>query len=714
MWFPNFAVERSVAKNLSLVFEVADKSGEHHGSIIIKQSRCQYYDSLDNHRNRHFTLLEQFQVPGYISSLEERGWRAVPKEEFSSTKRTRERGWFMVLESDSDHYTPEVTVLNDIHKNDLYKHLVKLMPFRWLAEEMFLDEYRESLGSKRKKRDDDVRGNLRWDVGRTGLNSTDSTTLPGIYAPGLITKNRSKRGQHSNETREDTMVRVGLITIAIADLVANYHPNKNWDIAKKPFSTSRDRAEKFALKPSEEVHSRLLRDGLRRYRVCSEATSIVGTGETLDMKIKKTEPHRDAGNADNDTGNRWSTYNRCPTMVCLVDMTYSAPGEPVVVNTGRVCANAYCKASVSQSLQKMDRWKEVLNLVKKWSKSNENSGKSTGMYKMYEKFQEPPADEVAADGTWTYDADANKDCFYSLFVNEILWVAEQEGHRDLALMIEALQLMPFTPSPNKFREGIRGGYERFARERAEVNAGRKPVSEMRNLILHCVKHLKETGDRRVGGGDNCRYQGQGKDLDERDTIFQSVANLQTAIKLANKIKSTRFIVNRMKKVVSDGGVYGVGPFHAQQLIDVATKVGLITDLSHVENVCISGTTETAKRLRDDYGVTDKEIMGLSLYIGKELGRSPSEVENMLCEALRSKYNDLHVTRDVFARGHSLYQVREGYVVSVTCRGSVSKRTFPRATVKTGGTYGEEWWTGGWQRSINDVEAILKKSKAELQ
>jgi len=141
MWFPNFAVERSVAKNLSLVFEVADKSGEHHGSIIIKQSRCQYYDSLDNHRNRHFTLLEQFQVPGYISSLEERGWRAVPKEEFSSTKRTRERGWFMVLESDSDHYTPEVTVLNDIHKNDLYKHLVKLMPFRWLAEEMFLDEY---------------------------------------------------------------------------------------------------------------------------------------------------------------------------------------------------------------------------------------------------------------------------------------------------------------------------------------------------------------------------------------------------------------------------------------------------------------------------------------------------------------------------------------------------------------------------------------------
>lgn len=87
---------------------------------------------------------------------------------------------------------------------------------------------------------------------------------------------------------------------------------------------------------------------------------------------------------------------------------------------------------------------------------------------------------------------------------------------------------------------------------------------------------------------------------------------------------------------------------------------------------------------------------------------------MLCEAIRSKYNDLHVTRDVFARGHSLYQVREGYVVSVTCRGSVSKRTFLRATVKTGGTYGEEWWTGGWQRSINDVEAILKKSKAELQ
>jgi len=700
MRFRNRAVNDSIAKNINLVFEITDKKGLHRGSIIIKQSTCQYYDTLDNHRNKHFTLLEQFQVPAYIGSLEYKGFKKIRTKDISQTSRPDY--WYMVLHSYRDYYAPEVTVLNNIHRNPLLKDLVNAIPFQWIGEEMFVREYKSLMKSKRKP-SHDIRGNLRWDEGRTGVCSTDDTVFPGMNVPAKMTKNRSQPGEKEGESRADVIHAVGFVVNEIADTISRFHPHKEWTIARKPFSESDDRAAMFSVKASPTVNAMLAGKGIKTYRECFEALSIIGTGETVDRKVKKTEEHTDKDNAHDDEG-KWPTYNRCPTVVRLVDMKYSDPGKHVVVNTGRVCANIYCKSAVSQSMERYEKWNDILDLIKEWQLEARHR-KTSSTDDMRRKFKPPKTGSV--DGTWTYDADSNKDCFYSLFVNEILEVAKKEGHRDEALMIEALSLMPFTPSPNRFRDGIQNGYKSFVKERSEAEM-KKSKAPLSNLLEHCVRYL-ETLPGGVGGGENSRYRAQGVKLKKRDTIFQSLANLRTAIQLANVLDDTDWIVRRMAKPVPSGGVYGVGRFHAQQIIDVAVKVGLIRKCVHLEKVCISGSTHTAEVLREKFDVDiEKDIMGLSVFLGKKLRKSPSEVENMLCEAIRWRYRrGMATKKDVFVRGHELFVVKDGQVVSFSSKGCSTIHTFAVPSIQKRRKYGEKWWTGGWQRACNDVDLLLK-------
>ena len=233
------------------------------------------------------------------------------------------------------------------------------------------------------------------------------------------------------------------------------------------------------------------------------------------------------------------------------------------------------------------------------------------------------------------------------------------------------------------------------------------VVDEKNLE-HCVRYL-ETLPGGVGGGENSRYRAQGVKLKKRDTIFQSLANLRTAIQLANVLDDTDWIVWRMAKPVPSGGVYGVGRFHAQQIINVAVNVGLIRKCVHLEKVCISGSTHTAEVLREKFDVDiEKDIMGLSVFLGKKLRKSPSEVENMLCEAIRWRYRrGMATKKDVFVRGHELFVVKDGQVVSFSSKGCSTIHTFAVPSIQKRRKYGEKWWTGGWQRACNDVDLLLK-------
>ena len=85
--------------------------------------------------------------------------------------------------------------------------------------------------------------------------------------------------------------------------------------------------------------------------------------------------------------------------------------------------------------------------------------------------------------------------------------------------------------------------------------------------------------------------------------IQSIQNLDAAIKMADAGKaSTKRIINKLKGSVKSGGVYGVGPFYAQVLINLATKLGLNRDHMHALHITLSPSTATFKRLKSVYHV----------------------------------------------------------------------------------------------------------------
>ena len=100
-------------------------------------------------------------------------------------------------------------------------------------------------------------------------------------------------------------------------------------------------------------------------------------------------------------------------------------------------------------------------------------------------------------------------------------------------------------------------------------------------------------DDSVAAGHEPRCQPHLKaEISQRQAI-QSIQNLNAAMKMADSGEfSTKRIINKLKGSVESGGVYGVGPFYAQVLINLASKLGLIRDHRHVTHVTVSPSTTT--------------------------------------------------------------------------------------------------------------------------
>ena len=55
----------------------------------------------------------------------------------------------------------------------------------------------------------------------------------------------------------------------------------------------------------------------------------------------------------------------------------------------------------------------------------------------------------------------------------------------------------------------------------------------------------------------------------------SCRNLDTYLRWAEECNDTKLIVKHMLKSWENGGIYGVGPFYAQVILNVATKMELL-------------------------------------------------------------------------------------------------------------------------------------------
>ena len=158
--------------------------------------------------------------------------------------------------------------------------------------------------------------------------------------------------------------------------------------------------------------------------------------------------------------------------------------------------------------------------------------------------------------------------------------------------------------------------------------------------------------------------------------------------------STKRIINKLKGTVKSGGVYGVGPFYAQVLINLASKLGLIRDHRHVAHITVSPSTATFNGLKSVYGIRSAaHAAEIVPFLVNKTGKPPVTCENRLCEILRVDFGDKDDVWDVFFKGDVLYKLEGGDVWTINACGVRMKIVYTDCSIHTKYCPNVAWWDG---------------------
>ena len=213
-----------------------------------------------------------------------------------------------------------------------------------------------------------------------------------------------------------------------------------------------------------------------------------------------------------------------------------------------------------------------------------------------------------------------KDVYYSLFVHRLLDIGIASGG-NLYLILEATFTMVFTPSPSGWSKGIDLALD---------------SNESTNLVVRFANEMVNKFGCVSAGKGRRRQVSHPRDM-SLNNMYASLKNLHHLVDEANESNDTARLVKRFAKSPQDGGVSMAGPLIAQEIIHVLTKIGVIRNRTHAENVIVAKGTRTSKRLTGLGIRTEQDRIVLLKYLSCELGCSPHAAENGLCEALRWRY-----------------------------------------------------------------------------
>ena len=281
---------------------MSSQYGEHYASLLIETSSEQYYDMLDSHRNAHFQLLKGFQVSPYVRELEGRQFVEVGEVAWFEPRPDK---YYIYINDTQTCYLEDLVVRNN---DSELREVFASIPWQEIADRMFIHDYNAKSGSDTNN----IRSNIRWDAGFSGQNSTreHDGLEPLVFADRIMVTSKMS-GCGGDTTLEHTMFKAGLAVMKVADASQKKHRDRQSQMSDKIFPYS----------PRHDIFSRWwardlgLEAGNSQY--CRfEGTSVFGTGETMDHRIKKTDRHVDK---DNDAGRQ---YNHSPTLTKLVTVTF--------------------------------------------------------------------------------------------------------------------------------------------------------------------------------------------------------------------------------------------------------------------------------------------------------------------------------------------------------------------------------------------------------
>ena len=639
-----------VARDMYLVYRLY-KEGGVYAHVLLRPSKYQYYDFRDSHSNFHLRI-HKIQLPRYCSQVESEGFVRI---EDPAETDVRPEKYYFIIESDvRECHVKEVSVVNNLHEMNEYKHVIEYLPFEWMVKKMLVTEYISGLDSTRGRK----RSNIRWDIGYTGVDSKNRSITPGMNMPNLITACRQLDGHGDDPSREHTMFKMGCIAFHVHEMVCNNHPDSDISCG---FSKDKERRRLFCDPWFESLE---LHESWSKY-ARFEGSSAFVCGDTVDFRMKKTEMHVDQDNA------REEGHNHSPTITALV---------PVVLKDGGLTevmagVNIYQKKPVSDGMFRL-RTARSIGKQLQCHLAKPGSGLDTGI-PLHARFQHPEDNDdsdamtyTLHDDVWAYPAHSQKDGFYSMYANEVVDFGG-ECQRNEALMVEMLYSIIFTPCPLAWRKGFRRAAAKFRRQR-------NPRGKESFLILFfgamrelCPTNTNEGGSvRRVSWGVFPRVRVHVRKTTTYRSIFKSLKNLLQIMRLAKTTSDSRMIVSLMNSSPKDGGVLFVGQFWGQTLLQVAARAQVV-DGAHMENALLAETTTTFKRLCKWYGnLTTTFAADLVPWLSRELGLPEPICEQGLCELGRF-IGDTNNKMDVFAPGHLLYERKEGQSVKTDANGRSS-------------------------------------------
>ena len=208
--------------------------------------------------------------------------------------------------------------------------------------------------------------------------------------------------------------------------------------------------------------------------------------------------------------------------------------------------------------------------------------------------------------------------YYSTFVHQIF-----NAGPDLFSAMEIVYSMALTNSPTGFVVGMEDAIA--------------DTTTDTNLVLRFINgNVNRFGC--VSGGGHTRRQVSHQGYAHKMNIYKSLHNMLALIEFANSNDDTDELLKRCASSTENGGMFLVGVLTAQEMINVLTKVGIITNTVHADNAKVGIGTKTHERLHSMGIRSDVQKEALMNYLMNDLQLSRVMVENAICESLRMRFN----------------------------------------------------------------------------
>jgi hypothetical protein len=563
-------------------------------------------------------------------------------------------GYVVLLNADANHFIPDII--------DVYNGIVK-GPDEYLSR-MLGEMSLEDLASIAVERADvnmvDTRGNARIDIGFAAQSHNDKSVVDGMNAPKFTKWSDKVRGVSTKETLTVSMMNAA-ITLSNMSAVA---------FDDRHASDFQGDAERSTLFSNRQAKMR----GVENWSDYNCEGNTLGITGTLPSGNHVTlRPHMDLLNSRREG---YDVYHG--VSICYKVRYPNRRGWHWV----RVSFGSYGKKCVDDFMTRYRRYYSLCTRVMDWMTDNPEvlmDGREILMHHSH------PAEYVLIR------ARANKSVYFSIFVHTLFIIGEKTGF-DRAIMLEAGFCASISTSPYRFYMESMSALQAIAR------------GDGTNFIeLFIESCLRRHGS--VAGGVGYRHMPSSGSGMKKVVLYQSLVNLVRLCDNASQLED--WICGP-----SQGGLQGVGALIGQQLMHIFTLVGAIRDISIIETVSISRTTQTHERLSSHENIrTPGSQQELVRYMASRMKVTSCIVENSLCEFCRDLYGP-RLGNDTIVKGQYLYKLTAGGKLSRVSLYKEDEIDRPIWQFDTGQyTPAVVWWENGFDYGLlGDVEIRFSNKK----